>query len=238
LQVVRAHRLWETYLLVEAKMPLARLHKAAERAEHSLTAERLEELDATLGHPARDPHGDPIPSASGDLKPLEATPLTDWPVGLAGQVVHIEDEPASVFQKIPSEALRPGVAVRVLERGAEHIRISDGEREFDLPPAIAANVHLTSVGGGGPSEGVVPLSELQVGEEAEMVAIDGAIQGFSRRRLLDLGLTPGARIQPHLDNVFGDPRAFRVRGTTIALRAEQASKIWVRRPAEQRVEAR
>jgi len=57
-------------------------------------------------------------------------------------------------------------------------------------------------------------------------------RGFTRRRLLDFGLTPATKIRADLCTVFGDPRAFRVRGTTIALRQEQAAQIWVRRIAD------
>jgi DtxR family Mn-dependent transcriptional regulator len=63
---------------------------------------------------------------------------------------------------------------------------------------------------------------------AEIILLDEACQGFTRRRFLDLGLTPGTRISPELDNSFGDPRAYRVRGTLIALRKDQASQIWVK----------
>jgi len=54
------------------------------------------------------------------------------------------------------------------------------------------------------------------------------VQGFTRRRFLDLGLTPGTIIFPELQNFFGDPRAYRVRGTLIALRKDQAAQIWVK----------
>jgi len=79
--------------------------------------------------------------------------------------------------------------------------------------------------------GVARLSQLTTGERAEILALSEAIRGFSRRRLLDFGVTPGTKIFPILDNPFGDPRAFRVRGTTIGIRNEQAQEIWVRRDA-------
>jgi len=60
------------------------------------------------------------------------------------------------------------------------------------------------------------------------VTLDNAVQGFTRRRFLDLGLTPGTKIYPELGNFFNDPRAYRVRGTLIALRKDQAAQIWVR----------
>jgi Fe2+ transport system protein FeoA len=54
------------------------------------------------------------------------------------------------------------------------------------------------------------------------------VQGFTRRRFLDLGLTPGTTIYPELGNFFNDPRAYRIRGTLIALRKDQAAQIWVK----------
>ena len=68
LQVIRAHRLWERYLADEARMPLEQIHSAAHRREHQLTLAEVDQLDADLGHPTRDPHGDPIPNAAGDLR--------------------------------------------------------------------------------------------------------------------------------------------------------------------------
>ena len=76
LHVVRAHRLWERYLTDEARMPLKRIHGESERREHSLTEAQLNDLDAALGHPTRDPHGDPIPTREGTLLKAEGMPLT------------------------------------------------------------------------------------------------------------------------------------------------------------------
>ena len=63
LQIVRAHRLWERYLADEARMPLEQIHGVAHQREHGMTSEQVDALDAALGHPITDPHGDPIPDA-------------------------------------------------------------------------------------------------------------------------------------------------------------------------------
>ena len=76
------------------------------------------------------------------------------------------------------------------------------------------------------------MSHLKSQSSGEIVMLDDACQGFTRRRFLDLGLTPGTMINPELDNAFREPRAYRVRGTLIALRNDQADMIWVR-PAAQ-----
>lgn len=228
-QVVRAHRLLERYLADEAGVPLSKIHGVAERAEHALTTENMDELEAHLGHPLRDPHGDPIPTADGTVTPLGAVPLTDWPANSQAHIVHVEDEPETVFRQILERGLEPGAAIRVLESAPESLLVTDGKREHRLPPVIAANIHVRAA----PveprqPEGTVPLTDLPGGTVAEVVALDPHFRGFARRRLLDLGLTPGARVSAELTNAFGDPRAYRVRGTVVALRKDQAKYVWVR----------
>ncbi|MDA0204061.1 MAG: FeoA domain-containing protein [Acidobacteria bacterium] len=229
LHVVRAHRLWERYLADDAGLPLDKLHQAAEKAEHGLSADYLDELDAHLGHPQSDPHGDPIPTRDGHLEQLHAVSLAEWPSDKSARIVHMEDEPTVVFQQILAAGLRPGMIVRILDQDEERLVISDGVNEHRLAPAVAANIHVhpTEVGQSLPRV-ATSLADLNKGVVAEVVEIDDACRGFSRRRLMDLGLTPGAKVSVVLDNTFGDPRAFRIRDTTIALRAEQARLIWVR----------
>ena len=229
LQVVRAHRLWERYLADEAGVPMEQLHGAAERAEHHLSPERLDALEAQLGHPAHDPHGDPIPGADASLALLVGVPLTDWPLGETAQIVHVEDEPEVILKQILTTGLRPGSIVRVLESGPKGLILSDGEQEHRLAPVLAANIQVADAPKAPERPaGLVRLADLKEGEEAEVVAIDAQYRGYGRRRLLDLGLTPQARVQPELTNAFGDPRAFRVRGSLIVLRKEQAAQVWVR----------
>lgn len=229
LQMVRAHRLLERYLADEARLPLQKVHAEAERREHSLTPKQLDELDASLGHPEHDPHGDPIPSPSGELADVSGTPLTAWELNLPGRIVHLEDEPPLAFAQILAEGLHLGQVVRVLESTADRLVLSDGENEYRLAPAVATNVFLAPLPEALQARaGVMPLSALPDQVEAEVIALDDACQGFTRRRLLDLGMTPGARLYPEMRNFMGDPRAYRVRGTLIALRREQAAQIWVK----------
>jgi DtxR family transcriptional regulator, Mn-dependent transcriptional regulator len=229
LQVVRAHRLWERYLADEAQLPLEKIHAEAERREHGMTPEKLDELAASLGYPTSDPHGDPIPDSSGAYSPSSGIPLTAWSGDQPGRIVHLEDEPPLAYAQILAEGLRLGQTLRVLEVTPQRVLLSDGENEYRLAPAVAANVFVSPL----PESlidqsGVMPLSELLDGAKAEVVALDESCQGFTRRRLLDLGMTPGAHLEPEMRNFFGDPRAYRVRGTLIALRREQAAQIWVK----------
>lgn len=229
LQVVRAHRLWERYLADEARLPLEKIHAEAERREHGMTPEKLDEMAAALGYPTSDPHGDPIPDSSGAYSPSSGTPLTAWSGDQPGRIVHLEDEPPLAYAQILAEGLRLGQTVRVLEKTPERVLLSDGETEFRLAPAVAANVFVNPLPESlAAQSGVMPLSDLPDGVKAEVVALDESCQGFTRRRLLDLGITPGAQLEAEMRNFFGDPRAYRVRGTLIALRREQAAQIWVK----------
>jgi len=229
LQIVRAHRLWERYLAGEARLPLEQVHREAHRREHTLTPAEVDDLEIRLGYPDHDPHGDLIPTRGGELPQRRTTPLADWPENTPGIIVHLEDEPPIAYAQLLAEGLDLGQTVRVLEKTPDRVAISNGEREVRLAPAVARNVHLTPAPEA-PSApaGVVALSRLPDRAEAEVVTIDDHLQGYTRRRLLDLGLTPGTRLMAEMRNFLGDPRAYRIRGTLIALRREQADQIWVR----------
>jgi len=229
LQIVRAHRLLERYFADEARLPLRDVHAAAERREHSLSPADADRLSASLGHPSVDPHGDPIPTREGEMPPATGTPATSWPADTTGRIVHLEDEPEISFAQILAEGLRVGQRVRIVESTPERVRLSDGENEYTLAPAVAANVFLAPTNEPATEAGVMRLSDLENDAPAEVVALDPACQGFSRRRLMDLGFTEGARIKPFLRTFAGDPRAYEVRGTLVALRRDQASQVLVRR---------
>jgi DtxR family Mn-dependent transcriptional regulator len=227
-QIVRAHRLLERYFADEARLPLRDIHAAAERGEHTLTTDQVDALSASLGHPRLDPHGDPIPGRDGSLAPPGDTPVTAWPIEQFGRITHLEDEPPLAYAQILAEGLRVGQVVRILEATPERIALTDGEHEFRLAPAVAANVFLAPAPHPAASD-LMTLADLGPGEDAEVVAIDSECQGFSRRRLMDLGFTPGARLALALQTFAGDPRAYRVRGTLVALRKDQARQVLVRR---------
>ena len=232
LHVVRAHRLWEVYLAEELGMPVDRIHVEAERQEHRLTPQQVERLSARMGHPNVDPHGDPIPTADGVMPDAPGTALSAWPLSTPARIVHLEDEPPLAYAQLTAEGLKLGQVVRVIERTPARMVLSDGENEFRLAPMLAANVHVVAAGEAPvPVDDVMPLSKLPDGAAADIVALDPAFRGFARRRLLDLGFTPGARIRSELSTFSGDPRAYRLRGTTIALRREQSDRVLVKAPA-------
>ena len=227
LQVIRAHRLWERYLADEARMRLVDVHAEAERREHAHSKDVLDAFDAFMGYPSRDPHGDPIPTADGNLDHLAARPVTDWPVGTPARVLHLEDEPASIFAQIDAEGFRPGQTIRVVEADARRLVLSDGEETHVLAPVVAANIFVGPVALDRAPPGALRLSDLRQGQHAKIRRLDDTLQGFTRRRLLDLGLTPGTTIAVEMSSPARDPVAYRVRGSLVALRRDQAAHVLV-----------
>jgi DtxR family Mn-dependent transcriptional regulator len=221
LRVIRAHRLLERYLVDELRMPLEEIHDAADRREHMLSTEEVDELEARLGYPQQDPHGDPIPSSEGSLESLQATALTDWPVGAPAKIVHLEDEPAEALTKIVAAGLVLGMDIEVRRVDKQNLVIWDGEAERSLAPVLASNVFVKKLEH--PVRPPVRLSSLQPGESGRVLAL--RCEGFNRRRLLDLGLTPGAVVECAFPGPMKEPMAYRVRGALIALRPEQTDQI-------------
>jgi DtxR family Mn-dependent transcriptional regulator len=229
LHLLRAHRLWERYLAEETGFSETEWHDQADRLEHTLTDEDLEQLSARLSHPIYDPHGDPIPTAAGDLGESAGIPLTvvDTKDALF-QIVHLEDEPETVYAQLVAEDLHPGMSLRLLDRDPRRIRFWAGGDEHVLAPMVAGNIHVVEV-----SDGVIEiegekLSKLSIGEEAEVLALAPAVRGAERRRMMDLGLLPGTYIRAEYASATGDPVAYRIRGALIALRTEQADQIIIR----------
>jgi DtxR family Mn-dependent transcriptional regulator len=234
LQVVRAHRLFERYLADETDVPIEEIHQHAHRLEHKLSPQELDKLDADMGYPAFDPHGDPIPTADGVLEVVESQPLMDWPAEKRAQIVHIEDEPPQVFAQIMAEGLRPGMILSVLESTPSRIVLEANETEHVLAPVVAANIAVREAPQAVPAPTVAKLTTLKIGQQARVTGLDDACQGLTRRRFLDLGITPGVLIEPVMQSGFGEPTAYRVRDTLIALRQEQSDLILIDRNGDKR----
>lgn len=227
LQTIRTHRLWERWLADRTGVSAVDWHEQAERMEHALSPEETDILSSRLGHPRYDPHGDPIPTAGGDLPPLPGIALTGAPVGRAVRVVHLEDEPPEIFLQLLKGGLAVGVeavVVRRSDRGGVVIRTPDGEADLDSIAAGHVSVELMPEG----TEVATSrrsLDTVEVGETVRVTGLSPACQGPQRRRLLDLGLVRGGTVTPELVSTSKDPVAYRILGALIALRREQAS--WV-----------
>lgn len=116
LNVLRKHRLVETFLVNVLKMDWAKVHDEAEQLEHAISDEVLDRLDALLGHPQSDPHGDPIPSRQGKLHSQVYATLATCAAGRAVRIVRITEQSTEFLQFAEQNGLQPGTSVRVTDR--------------------------------------------------------------------------------------------------------------------------
>ena len=225
LHIVRAHRLWESYLAEQTGVAETEWHKHAERQEHLLTPQQADALSAKLGNPTHDPHGDVIPGPQENLPADSGQPLVALPVEASAIITHIEDEPPTVYAQLCAEGLRPGMRVTVLEKAPQRLRFWADGNEHILAPILANNITVAVVDAAQPRREEKFLNFLQRGERAKVIGLSPACRGAERRRLLDLGFVAGTPVEIEITSPMGDPTGYRVRGTVIALRREQAGLI-------------
>lgn len=111
--MVRRHRLLETFLATTLGYPWEEVHDEAERLEHAVSETMIERIDALLGNPATDPHGDPIPTATGHVsRPVDTTRLTRVTPG-DYEIIRISDADSSQLAGFGRQEIVPGALVNV-----------------------------------------------------------------------------------------------------------------------------
>jgi DtxR family Mn-dependent transcriptional regulator len=118
LHVLRRHRLVELFLVKVLGLDWSEVHDEAEELEHAISDKVLERMDAVLGRPSVDPHGDPIPSAKGKVDAPRYASLSDCEMGRPYRVARVIDQDAAFLQFVERSGLMPGVAVTVDVRDA------------------------------------------------------------------------------------------------------------------------
>ncbi len=228
LRIIRTHRLWEKYLADETSVGAEDWHIAAEEIEHHLTPAQADALAAQIGNPVFDPHGDPIPTSKGVLPAKRGSSLNTLKPGEFARIIHIEDEPHAIYSQLVAAGLYPGMQVKVIDSNKERIRFLANGEEVVLAPLFAKNITIAPI----KSEELIKgkfktLSSLSIGEEGIVMGISKSCRGQQRRRLMDLGVVPGTKIEVEMKSISGDPVAYRIRGASIALRKNQADKIYL-----------
>lgn len=226
LQIVRAHRLWESHLAHETGVHPSEWHARAEEREHSLSPQDAAALAARLGHPTHDPHGDVIPAPDGVLTATAGQPLSTLPPGGMGRVVHIEDEPEAIRATLDAAGLHLGAEVRMIDKEEQRLRFWANGAEHSLAPIAAHHVDVLPLADDG--RDAKSLADLRPGERATLLGLAQACRGAERQRLLDLGFVRDTEVTAEMTSPTGDPIAYRVRGSVIALRREQARLVLVR----------
>ena len=114
--VLRRHRLVELFLVEVMGMDWSDVHSEAELLEHAVSERLLRRIDTMLGCPEVDPHGDPIPTAGGEVATADYANLVTCPVGASLMLVQVTDQASDFLRLMESYGLLPGVPVEVVAR--------------------------------------------------------------------------------------------------------------------------
>lgn len=144
--VVRSHRLWEYFLSAHLGLPWDVVHEVACRLEHVTPAAVSGALDDYLGHPARCPHGNPIPEADGTARAEDGVPLVTLAPGQLGRLVRVYPETPELLNYLMNLGIAPGAHVvlrEVAPFGGPLVLILDDGTACYLAREAAANVYVS-----------------------------------------------------------------------------------------------
>lgn len=115
LAIIRNHRLWEVFLLEKLNYNWDEIHDIAEQLEHVKHPELADRLDAFLGYPEYDPHGDPIPKSNGEIPSTVKTLLSEIACGKSCRVVAVKDTSSAFLQYLEQLSIRIGTKIKIMD---------------------------------------------------------------------------------------------------------------------------
>lgn len=143
LETIRRHRLLELYLCRHLGVSLDQVDREAERMEHALSPEVEARIAERLGHPTRDPHGDPIPDEDGTVRDVRYPSLVEIPPGEGGVVDRVSDRRPEALRRLASLGMLPGTSVRVVAHlSGRRVRVDLDGQERVLPRVLAQGVYV------------------------------------------------------------------------------------------------
>lgn len=121
LRMLRRHRLIELFLVETLKLTWDQVHEEAENLEHAVSDELIDRIDAYLGRPASDPHGDPIPAADGEMRgaPQSVVPLSECQPGTRVRFVRVLNQGAEFLRYLSESGFELGVVGVIRENNPE-----------------------------------------------------------------------------------------------------------------------
>lgn len=146
-RLVRRHRLWEVFLVEKLDFSWDEIHDIAEELEHIDSQKLTNQLDAFLGFPKFDPHGDPIPDENGKFTTRKQILLSDAKAS-KGIIVGVNEHSTPFLQQLDRLKLVLGTTVEILEKfeydGSLHIRINEGAKQT-ISGKMAQNIFIKTI---------------------------------------------------------------------------------------------
>ncbi|MEO0777597.1 MAG: metal-dependent transcriptional regulator [Bacteroidota bacterium] len=146
-QLIRKHRLWETFLYTHMNFTWDEVHEVAEQLEHIKSTKLIAELDKFLGHPKRDPHGAVIPNAEGEYQLLPKITLAQLEAGDRCRLVSVKDSSVAFLQYVSrlGLALSSEIQIREIEAFDGSVTISFDNKEINVSKKFVDNVFVEKI---------------------------------------------------------------------------------------------
>ncbi|MBF0694037.1 MAG: metal-dependent transcriptional regulator [Flavobacterium sp.] len=142
--IVRKHRLWEVFLVDKLDFSWDEVHDIAEQLEHIKSDQLISKLDAFLGHPTEDPHGDPIPNAQGEIIKTEKHLLSELPLRKKSVCVGVRDTSSEFLKYLDKQQIALGTTFEIIEKedfdASIVVRVGDSEKT--LSSKTAGNLYV------------------------------------------------------------------------------------------------
>ena len=145
--IVRKHRLWEVFLVDKLQFPWDEVHDIAEQLEHIKSEKLINKLDDFLGNPTEDPHGDPIPDATGKIIKIEKLLLSELKENQIGICVGVKDSSAEFLKYLDKNKIALGVSVKVnsIEEFDLSLNVKVNGNDLLISHKIAGNIFVKVV---------------------------------------------------------------------------------------------
>ncbi|WP_026775801.1 metal-dependent transcriptional regulator [Polaribacter sp. Hel_I_88] len=142
--IVRKHRLWEVFLVQKLNFSWDEVHEVAEQLEHIKSQKLINQLDALLGFPTHDPHGDPIPDKDGNLSKIDKTLLSTLSKNETGVCVGVDDSSSEFLQFLDKKGITLGKQITVLEKEDfdDSLSIEIDGKKLSISNKIANNLYI------------------------------------------------------------------------------------------------
>ena len=118
LNIVRKHRLWEFFLVEKLAFGWDEVHEMAEELEHLTSTKLIDKLDAFLGYPKFDPHGDPIPDMNGKMAARKQVNLIDLPLNQKAEVSAVASQSSELLELLKHKNIQIGTKIMVKQKFA------------------------------------------------------------------------------------------------------------------------
>lgn len=145
--IVRKHRLWEVFLVEKLDFSWDEVHDVAEELEHINSEKLINKLDAFLGFPTEDPHGDPIPNAKGEIKKMDKKLLSDLKLHQKSICVGVKDSSSEFLKYLDKQQISLGSSIEIIEKESfdASLRVLVNGNEMNISNKIASNLYVKTL---------------------------------------------------------------------------------------------